>query len=370
MNKLTTFLLPFALLFNALLLQAQLTTPPIGGNKKASVTELVGLTNVTINYDRPAVKGREGKIWGQLVHNGFKDLGYGISKAAPWRAGANENTTIEFSTDVKVEGKALPAGKYGLFMAMGVGEATVIFSKKNSAWGSYFYKQEDDALRVTVKTMPLTEGVERLKYEFMDEVVNAATVSLMWEKLKIPFRIETDLVKNQIDVFRKEIAGAKGEDWKAAVQAANYCVEYNSNLPEALEWATYAVNGPYVGEKNFRTLSCLANVQNKMGKTAEADATMKLALPMGNLSDVHLYARGLLDQKRGKEAFDIFKMNNDKYPDEFISLMGMTRGYSAIGDYKKALEFAQKALPKAPDAELKTSAEGMIEKLKKGEAIN
>ena len=138
MNKLTTFLLPFALLFNALLLQAQLTTPPIGGNKKASVTELVGLTNVTINYDRPAVKGREGKIWGQLVHNGFKDLGYGISKAAPWRAGANENTTIEFSTDVKVEGKALPAGKYGLFMAMGVGEATVIFSKKNSAWGSYF----------------------------------------------------------------------------------------------------------------------------------------------------------------------------------------------------------------------------------------
>jgi hypothetical protein len=369
MNKLTTFSLSLAFIFNAFLVKAQLTTPPIGGNKKASVMELVGLTNITVNYDRPAVKGREGKIWGQLVHNGFKDLGYGISKAAPWRAGANENTTIEFSTDVKIDGKSLAAGKYGLFMAMGVGEATVIFSRKNTAWGSYFYKQEDDALRVMVKTMPLTEGVERLKFEFSDEVVNAATISLMWEKLKIPFRVETDLVKNQIDVFRKEIAGAKGEDWKAALQAANYCVEYDSNLTEALEWANYAVSGPYVGEKNFKTLSCLASVQQKLGKKVDADATMKMALPMGNLSQVHLYARELLDNKRSKEAFDIFKMNNDKFPEEFTTLMGMTRAYSAIGDYKKALEFAQKALPKAPDAELKTSAEDMIEKLKKGEAV-
>jgi hypothetical protein len=369
MNKRNTFLLTLLLSFNALFLQAQLTTPPIGGNKKAAVMELVGLTNVTINYDRPAVKGREGKIWGQLVHNGFKDLGYGTSKAAPWRAGANENTTIEFSTDVKIEGKNLPAGKYGLFMAMAVGEATVIFSKKNAAWGSYFYKPEDDALRVIVKTVPLTEGVERLKYEFMDETVNSSMVALMWEKLKIPFRVETDLVKNQIDVYRKEMTGAKGEDWKAAVQAANYCVNYDTNFPEALEWANYAISAPYLGEKNFQTLSCLANVQTKMGKTVDADATMKQAIPMGNVSDVHLYARRLLDQKRNKEALTVFKMNNEKYPEEFLTLMGMARGLSASGDFKQALEFAQKALPKSPDAENKTLAESMIEKFKKGEAL-
>ena len=89
---------------------AQLTTAPDGGNKKAFVGERIGITDVMIEYNRPGLKGREGKIWGGLVHAGFADQGFGTSKAAPWRAGANENTTIEFSTPVKIEGKELPAG--------------------------------------------------------------------------------------------------------------------------------------------------------------------------------------------------------------------------------------------------------------------
>src|SRR5437879_4383963 len=96
-----------------------LTIPPDGGNKKATVSERIGITDVTIHYDRPGVKGREGKIWNGLVHVGYKDLGFGTSKASPWRAGANENTTIRFSTDVMVEGKPLKAGTYGFFVAMG-----------------------------------------------------------------------------------------------------------------------------------------------------------------------------------------------------------------------------------------------------------
>ncbi|HEY8931638.1 MAG TPA: DUF2911 domain-containing protein, partial [Mucilaginibacter sp.] len=93
-----------------------LTSLPSGGNKRASVSEQVGLTNVTIVYSRPKVKGRDGKIWGGLIPAGYTDQGFGTSKAAPWRAGANENTTIEFSTDVKIEGQALAAGKYGFFI--------------------------------------------------------------------------------------------------------------------------------------------------------------------------------------------------------------------------------------------------------------
>src|SRR5690349_19822362 len=109
--------------------QLLLTTPPSGGNKKASVSERIGLTDVTIHYDRPAVKGREGKIWGGLVYEGFGDLGFGSSKSAPWRAGANENTTIEFSNAVKVEGRLLSAGKYGFFIAYAPTECILIFSK-------------------------------------------------------------------------------------------------------------------------------------------------------------------------------------------------------------------------------------------------
>src|SRR4029453_16212512 len=107
----------FSLFCITLPLFAQLTTPPNGGNKKAMVGERIGITDVAINYDRPGVKGREGHIWGELIHTGFIDQGFGSAKAPPWGAGANENTTITFSTDVKVEGKDLPAGKYGLFVA-------------------------------------------------------------------------------------------------------------------------------------------------------------------------------------------------------------------------------------------------------------
>src|SRR6476646_7907488 len=126
---------------------AQLTTLPDGGNKKATVSERVGITDVVISYNRPGVKGREGKIWGQLIPAGFNDLGFGTSKAAPWRAGANENTTIQFSDDVTIEGHNLPAGIYGFFIAAGADTCTLIFSKNYTSWGSFFYEPKEDALR-------------------------------------------------------------------------------------------------------------------------------------------------------------------------------------------------------------------------------
>src|SRR5690348_13303633 len=124
-------------------LDAQLTSLPSGGNKKAMVGERIGITDVVISYNRPGVKGREGKIWGQLIPAGFNDLGFGTSKAAPWRAGANENTTIEFSNDVKIESQPLPAGKYGFFVAYDPDECTLIFSKNSTSWGSFFYDDKE-----------------------------------------------------------------------------------------------------------------------------------------------------------------------------------------------------------------------------------
>src|SRR3954466_14974134 len=126
-------------LFSTLFAQITLTQLPSGANKKASVSERIGLTDVTIHYDRPGVKGREGKIWGQLIPAGFIDQGFGSSKAAPWRAGANENTTIEFSNDVKVEGQPLKAGRYGFFIAYDSASPTLIFSKNSTSWGSFYY---------------------------------------------------------------------------------------------------------------------------------------------------------------------------------------------------------------------------------------
>src|ERR1051325_1034493 len=122
----------------ASLAQIPLTVAPSGGNKKAFIGERIGLTDITIHYDRPGVKGREGKIWGELVPVGFVNLGFGSAKESPWRAGANENTTIEFSNDVKVEGQLLKAGKYGFFIAYDAKEPMIIFSKNSTSWGSYY----------------------------------------------------------------------------------------------------------------------------------------------------------------------------------------------------------------------------------------
>lgn len=351
---------------------SQLTVPPFGGNKKAMVGERIGITDVTIHYDRPGVKGREGKIWGELIQKGFTDQGFGTSKSAPWRAGANENTTIEFSTPVNIEGQALPAGKYGFFIAYEPEECTVIFSKNASSWGSFYYDPKEDALRVKVKPKPLDKSVEWLTYAFTDETNTGATVSLTWEKLQIPFKVETDYNNLQLESFRRELRSEKAFNpgWQSFNQAALFCLQNNVSLEEGMKWSEDAINLPFIGQKNFTTLSTKAGYLRKLNKDAEADALMKEALPLGTMNQIHGYARQLLQQKKQKEAFDAFKVNYDNNPNEFTTQVGMARGYSAIGDYKKALGFAQKALPKAPDNVNKMSVEKMIKTLQEGKDIN
>ncbi len=352
-------------------LLAQLLTAPSGGNKKASVSERIGITDVTLTYDRPGVKGREGKIWGtDVAHYGFKDLVFGTSKSSPWRAGANENTTITFTTPVKVEGKDLPAGKYGLFMALEEGKATVIFSKDSNSWGSYFYDPAKDALRVDVKTAPLSESVERLKYEFTDQTDNSAVIALLWEKLKVPFKVEVDLVQTQMASFRNQLHTDIGFDWRPWTQAATFAVQHNTNLDEALTWADYALNGQFVGQKNFTTLSTKAQVLDKMGRSSEATALMKEAMPLGNVQELHQYGRQLVAMKRPKEALEVFQLNAKKNPSEFTTTVGMVRGLSATGDYKAALKYAKTALPKAPDTNNKLNLEKMIQTLEQGKDVN
>jgi tetratricopeptide (TPR) repeat protein len=358
-------------LLNIGFVQAQriLTTPPSGGNKKAMVGEQIGLTTVTIRYDRPAVKGREGKIWGQLVQPGFFDQGFGNTTAAPWRAGANETTIIEFDKDVTIEGKPLKAGSYGFYIAYGAEQSTLIFSHDNQSWGSYYYDPRKDALRVTVKPVATNQSTEWLRYDFSNQTESAATVSLLWDKLAIPFRVETDLIQQQLDLYRRELRTDKGFYWSPWQQAAQWCLDKNVNLEEALQWADTSVNAA-LGDRNFATLSTRARILEKLGRTAEAAAGMKDALNMGNMNQIHQYARQLLQQKKNNEALEIFKLNLQKNPGQFTTLLGMARGYSAVGDYKKALEMAEKALPLAPAGANKTFVERAVALLKEGKDIN
>lgn len=350
--------------------QGQLTTPHAGGNKKAFVGELIGLTKITITYNRPGVKGREGKIWNTPVaYYGLRDPGFGSGKASPWRAGANENTTITFSTDVKAEGKELSAGTYGLFMILGETETTIIFSRNHTSWGSFFYEPSEDALRITVKNQVLDKSVEWLKYEFTNQTDNSVTIALMWEKRIIPFKIEADIHQVQLNSFHQELRTEPGFIWQSYDQAAAYCLRNNVALEQGLIWADQAISS-VVGQRNFQTLNRKAGILIKLNRSAEADALIKEALPMGSMLELHQYAKTLLEQKRLKEAFDVFKQNYNKNPNLMTTNIGLARGYSAMGNYKKALEYMNAALPQVPDPSSKTLLEGLIKKLKEGKDIN
>ena len=367
MKKISTLLICACMLCK---LQAQLTVTPNGGNKKAMIGERIGITDVAIHYDRPGVKGREGKIWGTLIQPGFNDLGFGSSKAAPWRAGANENTTIEFSTDVKIEGQPLPAGKYAFFIAYDPNECTLIFSKNSTSWGSFFYDEKEDVLRVKVKPSATDKSIEWLKYEFTNETANSADIVLEWEKLMIPFKVEVDFNATQLESFRKELRTDKGFLWESWSQAAQWCVDNNINLDQALLWADSATSINFGGDRSFQAWSTKAQILTKLGKTTEADSIMRKALPYASIFELHQYGRQLLAQKKNKEALEAFKMNYDKNPNQFTTLMGLTRGYAANGDNKNALKYANMALPLAPDAANKSNVENVIQKLKNGQDIN
>lgn len=157
---------------------------------KAGVSQRIGLdTDITVDYSRPGVKGR--KIWGDLVPYGlYPGSRRSQGKPYPWRAGANENTTVEFSKDVMVEGKALAAGKYGIHMIASKDEWTVMFSKSNSDWGSFAYNQDNDALRITV-TPKKAPHKEWLVFGFEDLAGTSATMFMHWEEIKVQIKIQT-----------------------------------------------------------------------------------------------------------------------------------------------------------------------------------
>lgn len=346
---------------------AQLTMPADGGSTRATVGETIGITEVSIRYGRPALRGREGKIWGSLVHEGFiEDQSFGKKHLMPWRAGANENTTIEFSTDVLIEGKPLKAGKYGFHIAYHPSSCTLIFSKNTEGWGSYYYDEADDALRVTVTPQPMAELTERLTYTFSGQTDSSAVVSLVWEKLAIPFTVSTELQKLQLASIKREMNSTKSFDPQTYLTAAGYYLEHNINLEEALEYSRVATRI----FRNFTSAYLQYQVLNKLQRSKEADSVLEESLNTANMNEVNRYGHILLREKQYTKALEVFKKNNTKYPGMYITHIGMVRGYSATGDYKKALKHADKAKALAPNEANKKNVETMMAKLKQGKDVN
>lgn len=377
MNRAHGFLVPPLLALSALATPAfgqALSLPPDGNNQKASVTQHIGPVTVSVSYSSPRVhaggQDRSGKIWGELVPYGLTDLGFNDCKSCPWRAGANENTVFKVSHDLKVEGKPLPAGAYGLHMIPGKESFTVIFSKNAGSWGSYWYDPKEDVLRVEVKPAK-AEFHEWLTYEFTEREPSRATLALFWENLKVPVSLAVDDVNElYFQALQRELRGVLGFRWQELNSAAQFTLKTGKHLEEGLAWAQRSVTAPFVGQENFQTLATLGQLQLATGKAAEAEKTFEKAIAGGAPKpiDGHQLGRQLLQQGKKVEALKIFQANAKRFPNQWPVHVGLARGFAANGEPKKALEHARLALAQAPDELNRKSLAGMIEQLEKGQA--
>jgi hypothetical protein len=324
--------------------QGQLPQPQ--ASPAATLAQTIGITQVTVSWHRPAVKGRT--VWGELVPYG-----------EVWRAGANENTTITFSSPVKVQGHDLPAGTYGLHMIPTATTWTIIFNRNSTSWGSYSYSEKEDALRVTV-TPVAAPHTEWLAYDFGDLTEGGATLALRWEKLAVPVQLTVDTPQVILAYARSTyLPSLPATDWKGPNSAAAYCLRTGTNLEEALTWSERSI----AIAKNTTNLSVKAGLLEALGRNAEAEPVRKEALAMATEPELNALGYQYLQGKQLAKALEIFKANVAAHPDSWNAHDSLAEASAQGGDTKSAIEHYRKALQLVKDDANKARIEETLKQL-------
>ena len=336
---------------------SQPITTPRTPSPAASVTQTIGISTVMVNYSRPSVKGRE--IWGKLVPYGWNVQGFGAGNSAPWRAGANENTTIKFSADAKVEGKPVPAGTYGLFFVINednTGE--LVLSKDHQSWGSFWYDLKNDLFRtkIQLREIPFTE---MLTYDFINSTRTSSELVLNWEKKQFPVKIEFDVDKIVMANAAEELKSTTGFGWQGYASAANYAVQSKTNYDQALKWANQAV----AMNNSFATLNVKSNVLRAMGKAEEADKIVADAIAISTEVELNNYAYQLMNNGNIDKAIEIFTLNTKRFPKSANCFDSLGEAYVNKGDSKNAIANFKKSLSMNPPANVKANSEKFLKQL-------
>lgn len=290
--------------------------PPVPrASQKASVTQTIGTTDISITYSRPAVKGR--KVYGDwpaaVAGEATLDNGNTRPKDAPlvpwghvWRAGANEATLFVAADDVLINGQLLTAGKYSFHTIPGKDEWTLIFNKDDGQWGSFSYDAKKDALRVKTKPEWVADSKEFLTFGFDNVGDTSATAYLRWEKAKVPFTVEVkDVVGSTMKRLDAYVAAAKSDDPGPATNAANYA-KANKQAEAAAKWydaALRASDEQIKAKANFANLGRRANILVAAGRMQEALAAAEKALEAGKAekADTAALEKRIADLKAGKQ---------------------------------------------------------------------
>jgi len=320
-------LIPWCLALGGALLSAQVPMLQVPqASPRATISQTVGMTELSVAYARPAVQGR--KIWGGLVPYG-----------KVWRAGANENTVVTFSSPVKAGGVALPAGSYGLHMVPTETDWTVVFSSQSHAWGSFSYDPKEDVARIVVKPVP-GEATEQLAYTFDELSGQGVTLSLRWEKLQVPIRFEVDTKAVTVASLRQQLRGLQQffpECWNAA---ARWCAQNDVNFPEALAW----VDRSLAMKETFGGLRVKALLMEKTGDAAAAASLRAKAMAIATEVDVNAVGYQLLGQGKTEEAIATFQTNVKAHPESWNTYDSLAEAYRTAGDKAKAVANYRKAL--------------------------
>jgi tetratricopeptide (TPR) repeat protein len=312
---------------------------------KATVTQQIGVTTVRVSYGSPSIRGRN--VWENssiIPQNG---------KPIAWRAGANENTVIQFDTDVFIEGEKLSAGSYGFHIIPNGHEHTILFAKKDNLWGSYYLDVENDvALRVNV-TDTICPFSEHLGFEFSDRTENSAIISLKWGDRSIPFQFSVNLIQTTLDKFRYELNGENTYRWKAWNDAAAWCLQQNTNLEEALSWVNRSIQGGYGGFgqnynlTNFATKIRILKALNRADEMSETfDQAMELCY---SIDEAHIFGGALIELKEEEKATQFFKKALMKYKDEWGIQYMISIAYYYQNDLPKAKKYLKMCGQNAPD---------------------
>lgn len=336
---------------------AQTITTPRTPSPAAEVSQTIGISTVSVNYSRPSVKGRI--VWGELVPFGWNVEPFGSPHPTPWRAGANENTVIEFSHDATVAGQKVPAGRYGLFFAINKDNSgEVVLSKDSHSWGNFFYDPANDLCRAKIQIRE-NAMTEMLTYSFINVDRNSADLVLNWEKKQFPVKIEFAVDEIVMTNADEQLKGAMGFTWQGFNSAANYSLQNIINIDRGLYYAERAV----AFNKNFTTLNTKAGLLRLNGRTEEADKIQAEAMTLANEVELNAYGYQLLNSGNMEGAINAFKDNTDRHPESANAWDSLGEGYAIKGDKKEAIKCFKKSLTLNPNEGTKANSEKYLKQL-------
>jgi hypothetical protein len=305
----------FAVVLTSIVASAQLRLPR--PSQSASVTQTIGVTDITINYSRPPVKGRTifadppasmvARAKGEATLDNQNERQKGepiVPYGHVWRTGANEATQFVITDDVSINGQKLAAGSYSLHTIPGKDEWTIVFNGTANQWGSFNYDPAKDTLRVKAKPQWVNDNQEWMVFFIEPANDSSATVNIRWEKVNVPFTVSVDVVATTLAKARTAVASAKADDWRTPFQASGYAKQ-NGDPDDAAKWFNQALtilDASIANKATFQNLSAKANVLIAGGRKDEGLAVADKAIAQGKADkvDTTAFEKRIADLKAGK----------------------------------------------------------------------